>query len=403
MNLELFQISTNLFLFLNIYEFVALSLYSDIVKNIFMEISKESKIPKIVGIWLTVGIIMVFMQVVIGGITRLTDSGLSITEWNVIKGVLPPLNEAQWDIAFEKYKNHTKQFEAIHADMNMSEFKFIYFWEYFHRLWARSMGFVFLFPFLIFLFKKWLPSKLIRDLGIVVSLAALAAVFGWIMVQSGLNTNEYIWVNAYRLTIHLSIAVTLLSFLWWTTLKVIQPTTEFNHNKTLRKFGWNIFIVICLQLVLGGIMSGMKAGLVAPHFPHMGISPNGSLIWFSDVLFQSDQWNWQNMLRYHSNSFAPSLIQVLHRFTAYILTGLIIIFFLKVLKLKTSSTLNKANYILLFALVLQVTLGILTVINCFPSSSVFPTLGVLHQAGGMLLLMSMLYVNYQFSKGGYRA
>jgi cytochrome c oxidase assembly protein subunit 15 len=368
-----------------------------------MEISKSYKIPKIVGSWLLIGIIMVFMQVVIGGITRLTDSGLSITEWNVIKGVLPPLNEAQWEVAFEKYKNHTKQFEAIHADMNMSEFKFIYFWEYFHRLWARSMGFVFLIPFLIFLGKKWLPSKLIRDLGIVVSLAALAAVFGWIMVQSGLNTEEYIWVNAYRLTTHLSIAISLLSVLWWTTLKVIQPITELSYNKTMRKFGWNILIIIFLQLVLGGLMSGMKAGLVAPYFPHMGISSEGSLIWFSDVLFKSDQWTWQNMLRYHSNSFAPSIIQVLHRTTAYILTVLIIIFFFKVLKLKTNTTLNRANYILLFALILQITLGILTVINCFPSSEIFPTLGVLHQAGGMILLMAMLYVNYQFSKGGYQA
>ena len=113
------------------------------------------KVKKPVRVWLFIGVFMVFMQVVIGGITRLTDSGLSITEWAIIQGTLPPLNEAAWMEAFEQYKIMAKkQFESLHADMTLSEFKFIYFWEYFHRLWARMMGFVFLFPFLYFLWKR---------------------------------------------------------------------------------------------------------------------------------------------------------------------------------------------------------------------------------------------------------
>jgi cytochrome c oxidase assembly protein subunit 15 len=360
-----------------------------------------SKIPKSVAIWLIIGVVMVFFQVVIGGITRLTDSGLSITEWDIIKGVLPPLNQEQWDIAFKKYQDHTIQFKAIHADMTLSEFKFIYFWEWFHRLWARSMGFVFLIPFLIFWRKKYLPTQLMRDLGIVVSLAALAAVFGWIMVQSGLNTDQFVWVNAYKLTIHLSIAITLLSFLWWATLRVLQPVTEFSHNRKVRKTAWRITVVICIQLVLGGLMSGMKAGLVAPHFPHMAVSENGHWIWFSEILFKSEEWNTNNLFNYNTNSFAPSLVQVFHRCTAYLLCILIPILFFQIRKLKGNGNLNLSNNLLVLSLVIQITLGIFTVINSL-NPSIFPTLGVLHQAGGMLLLMAMLFVNYQFSRGGYQ-
>lgn len=364
--------------------------------------STDRKIPRSVGIWLLIGIVMVFMQVVIGGITRLTDSGLSITEWNVIKGTLPPLNAAQWDEAFTKYKEHTVQYKAIHADMTMKEFKFIYFWEWFHRLWARSMGFVFLIPFLFFLYKRWLPKALMRDLGLVVGLAALAAVFGWIMVSSGINTEEYVWVNAYKLVIHFSIAVSLLSFLWWSTLKVLQPVTLDGHNKKLRKAAWRITIVILVQLVFGALMSGMKAGLVAPHFPHMAVAEDGSWLWFSEVLGHWEEWNWANMLKYHKNEFAPAIIQVLHRGTAYLLCILIPLFFLKVMKLQASKALKRANFLTLIALIIQVTLGILTVMNVL-NPKIFPTLGVLHQAGGMLLLLAMLSMNYQFSKGGYRA
>ena len=126
---------------------------------------------------------MIFFQVVIGGITRLTDSGLSITEWAVIQGTIPPLNEAEWEEAFDMYKEMAKkQYESIHADMTISGFKFIYFWEYLHRLWARLMLMVFLFPFFYYLYKKWLPKWLVKDLGIVIFLASLAAIFGIIMV-----------------------------------------------------------------------------------------------------------------------------------------------------------------------------------------------------------------------------
>ena len=182
------------------------------------------------------GIVLVFVQVNIGGITRLTDSGLSITEWEVIKGTLPPLNDGAWDTAFEKYKKHaTKNFESMHGgeDMSMSEFKVIYFWEWFHRFWARSIGFVFLFPFIFFVFKKWLPTWLIKRLGIVVLFAALSAVFGIIMVYSGFNDDTRTWVSAYKLLGHLSLACLTFGYLFWTWLKVKYPDYERSNYACL--------------------------------------------------------------------------------------------------------------------------------------------------------------------------
>ncbi len=166
-----------------------------------------------VKIWLFIGLVMVFVQVIVGGITRLTESGLSITKWEVISGTLPPLSEADWEQQFELYKS-TPQYIEINEGMNLDDFKFIYFWEYIHRFWARIMGFVFLFPFLYFLVKGYLDKALLKKLSIVIFCALLAATFGWIMVASGLV--ERPWVNAYKLSIHLMIAFSVYVALLWT-------------------------------------------------------------------------------------------------------------------------------------------------------------------------------------------
>ncbi|MEM9528892.1 MAG: COX15/CtaA family protein, partial [Bacteroidota bacterium] len=147
--------------------------------------SLQSAYPKAVRIWLIVGLVMVVGQIVIGGITRLTESGLSITEWEPLTGAMPPLNAADWQVEFEKYQA-SPQYEKIFADISMADFKFIYFWEWFHRQWARFMGLVFIVGFIIFWRKGYLDRPLMRRLGVVVLLAALAASFGWIMVASGL-------------------------------------------------------------------------------------------------------------------------------------------------------------------------------------------------------------------------
>ncbi|BDS14409.1 COX15/CtaA family protein [Aureispira anguillae] len=372
--------------------------------------AKETKVfSTAVKIWLLVGVVMVFCQVVIGGITRLTDSGLSITEWAVIQGTIPPLDAEQWETARQEYMVHAigqvkmKWSGSLYPDgIPMSDFKFIYFWEYFHRLWARTMGFVFLIPFLIFWRRKMLSKPLMIMLGKVVALTVLVAIFGWIMVKSGLDTPEFAWVNGYKLTIHLSLATIVFGYLWWVSLHVIQPITTDEHNKRLRVFAWRITTIVCLQIVLGGLMAGIKAGLVFNHFPHMEVnSTDESWIWIADVLKDYSKWTWENMRAYNSKEgagFAAALIQLLHRGTAYLLCFLIPIFYLYLRRIHQSKQLAMGGKILIVVLIVQVTLGIFTLLNGIGQIPLL--LGVLHQAGGLLLLAAMLYVNYQFSNGG---
>lgn len=368
---------------------------------------KVQEYPKYIKFWLMTGVVMVFMQVVIGGITRLTDSGLSITEWAVIQGTIPPLNAEAWEVARQEYMQHAigqvnmKYPASVYPEgIPMHEFKFIYFWEYFHRLWARTMGFVFLIPFLIFIGLKKLKKPLIIQLLKVVSLTALVAVFGWIMVKSGLDTPELAWVNGYKLTIHLSLATCVFSYLWWVTLGVVQPVTQDGHNKRLRKFASRITVVVCFQIVLGGLMAGLKAGLLFNHFPHMEIDySDQSWIWIADVLKDESMWTWENMRNYNaSGGFAAAFIQLLHRGTAYLLCILIPILYLYIRRIHHSKHLKYGANSMLFILIVQVILGVLTLLNGVGQIPLF--YGVLHQAFGLLLLASMLYIIYQFSSGG---
>lgn len=341
-------------------------------------------LKRAIKIWLAIGVFMVIMQVVIGGITRLTGSGLSITKWDIVTGTLPPLNEGQWEIAFDEYKV-TPQYEQLNEGMEIKDFKFIYFWEYFHRLWARTMGFVFIIPFLYFLRKKWLPKPFIRKLIRVIILAAIVASFGWIMVASGLINRP--WVNAYKLTLHLSLALVLFGYLLWITFESFQPIKEVINNFRLKKLAKWITFVICLQIVLGGLMSGMKAGLVAPTWPDM----NGEII--SSLIFHKNMWNVENFVNYDSTAFMPMLVQVFHRSVAYILTVLIVLFFIKARRIKIKPF-NIGVNLMLVMLFIQFLLGVLTIINC--QGKIPVGLGVFHQGGAIILLGLALFINYQF-------
>lgn len=337
-----------------------------------------------------VGVVMVLIQFMIGGVTRITDSGLSITEWQPILGVVPPIGDVEWQEAFTKYQDAAKkQFESLHADMQLSEFKFIYFWEYFHRLWARTIGIVFLIPFLFFLFKKWIPKWLLKNLGIVIFLASLEAVFGFIMVASGLNDDSRTWVSAYKLVGHLTIGTVLLAYLYWTWLKTSQPMSTDNQFFHLRKSTWAILGVLFLQIAFGGLMAGMRAGLLHPHFPWF--VEGGRLIHALSATAEA------NVIDYESSSFIKAIVQILHRATAYILTIMIVAFYFKSKKLALSFKLKRANQLLIIMLIIQFLLGVFTVINCVGSIPLI--YGVLHQLGAMLLLMIILFIHYQLIPG----
>jgi cytochrome c oxidase assembly protein subunit 15 len=350
--------------------------------------SKGIGYHRAVKIWLIVGLIMVVGQIVIGGITRLTESGLSITEWKPLSGAMPPLNAADWQEEFDKYAE-SPQFKKIFADISMDDFKFIYFWEWFHRQWARFMGMVFIVGFLVFWRKGMLDGPLMRRLGIVVLLAAIAASFGWIMVASGLEDRP--WVNAYKLTLHLSLGITLFSYLLWISLKVIRPNLPGFPQNGVDKWLWPLNIVLALQLILGGIMSGAKTALVYPEWPLM----NGKFV--PNALTDISMWTVDNLVNYESSPFQPALIQFLHRMTAYGLTIMVLAFVVVAFRRIKSPMLRTANGLLITLLIIQVLLGIATVVSSIGQVPV--GLGVAHQFTAIALTGVVVYVNYLFRPG----
>lgn len=347
----------------------------------------DFQISRAVKIWLIAGLVMIFFQIVIGGVTRLTGSGLSITRWEIVTGSIPPLNEADWISEFELYKQ-TPQYQKINQGMTVGEFKFIYFWEYFHRLWARLMFFVFVIPFVWFLGRGMLSRKILPRMLIVVALAGLEGFFGWAMVASGLIKRP--WVNAYNLTLHLSMALVIFTYLLWTWFLAASPKLPEYSSVRFRRFSWTIFGLAFFQIALGAIMSGSKAALFFPTWPDM----NGEYL--PAVLLDGSHWTADSFIHYDTNPFMPALIHFLHRNTAYLLTALVLYFVVKILKEPISPTLRRSGGWLIAAISTQVLLGIFTVIN---SKAKIPVdLGVAHQAGAVVLLSVVLWVCYQLRK-----
>jgi cytochrome c oxidase assembly protein subunit 15 len=344
---------------------------------------QSKKYSDSVLIWLKVGLFMVFIQVVVGGITRLTESGLSITKWEVVSGTLPPLSDEAWQKEFELYKA-TPQYKEINEGMSFEDFKFIYFWEYIHRFWARVMGFVFLFPFLWFLYKGKLDKIILRNLTLVILLAMLAATFGWIMVASGLIQRP--WVNAYKLSLHLMIAFSVFAALLYTYLRAKYKDSEdipvlVGNDVKLAMLLFGIFI---LQLFLGGVLSGMKAAVVFPTWPDM----HG--VYFPDIIFNIEEWNASNFNNYDSNAFMPSLIHFLHRNTAYVLLIVGLFYAYRLYYKYKSDILKTLSVLLTVVLFSQAIIGIITVIS---SVGTIPVLwGVLHQAGALVLLSVLVFL-----------
>lgn len=330
-----------------------------------------------VKVWLFVGLVLLFIQIFVGGITRLTESGLSITKWDVVSGTLPPLSETAWQKEFDLYKQ-TPQYLEINTGMSISDFKFIFFWEFMHRFWARFMGFVFIIPFCYFLMKKKFDAYILKRLGGVILLAVLAATFGWIMVKSGLQSRP--WVNAYKLSFHLCIALSVYVYLLWTWLNVMYNKAEVKFSNNSLK----IFIgLIWVQLFIGGMMSGMKAAVYYPEWPLM----QGQLL--PDVLFDASQWNMNNFTFYDQNIFIPTLVQFLHRLIAYTLFGFGVYLCVQLYKINET---KRASIYVFVALIIQVLLGILTLINS--KGEVPISYGVLHQSFAVLLLTFAYYLYF---------
>lgn len=338
--------------------------------------------PRAVRNWLILGLVLIFVQVVVGGITRLTGSGLSITKWEIVTGTLPPLNETDWLSEFDLYKG-TPQYDKMNEGMSLGDFKFIYFWEYFHRLWARMMGFAFIIPLCYFLFKGYIDRALGKRLGLVFFAAALTASFGWIMVASGLIERPL--VNAYKLSMHLGIAFITFGILLWTTFWTADVRLPARVSPSVRKLVYWTAGVLVVQILLGGMMSGMKAALFYPTWPDL----NGETI--PAVLFNGANWTFENFVDYDKHPFMAALVQVLHRSTGYLVAFLITaLAWIGFRKNPLGPRWTTALWITLGLMFIQVLLGIGTLV--LSKGGIIPvSWGVLHQAGALLLLSAVLY------------
>lgn len=335
-----------------------------------------------VGLWLLTGVGMIMIQVLLGGITRLTESGLSITEWKPITGMLPPLSAQAWITEFEKYK-HTDQFKYIHSDFTLSDFKFIFFWEWFHRFWARLMGIVFAIGFAWFLLKRKFKKDMILPLIILFLLGGIQGAIGWIMVKSGLVPEKY-FVGHIELTTHFIAALVLLVYTLWFALRLLVPSGQLLYHPSLKRFLVILIFLLFIQLTYGGFMAGLHAATAAPTWPTI----NGD--WLPPSLFAK-----KGLENYVSN---PIMVQFIHRGIAYIFTILVIIWYIWARRVNTVTLFRSARHFPLILVCCQVLLGILTVL--FSSyNNIFVWLGVAHQFIAMLLLMSLIYVVYIVRSG----
>ncbi len=315
---------------------------------------------------------MILVMVMIGGITRLTGSGLSITEWKVISGTLPPLSDAEWNNTFEKYKQ-TPEFKIKNSDMQLEGFKSIFFWEYFHRLWGRVMGLVFFFPFMYFTLKGYFkPNSLTRKMWLVLILGALQGGLGWFMVASGLVDKPH--VDHFRLTAHLLMATLLLVYLMW-LIYDIEILEKKYYKTSAHSYGKHVgalVFILALQLVYGGFMAGKKAALFYPTYPDMNgeIIPSG--LWVLDSL----------------NNFTDNItmIHFMHRLLPWVVVSLFIYVYLRLKRNQLEfERLKGTLHFFVILLLIQITLGIKTVLLNHGSISVF--WGTTHQLTGIVVFL----------------
>ena len=324
---------------------------------------------KFIRLWLISIFILVVIIITIGGLTRLTDSGLSITEWELFKGIFPPLNSYQWNFYFDEYKK-IPEFKLINFDMTLDEFKVIYYWEYAHRLIARLIGLFSIIPLLIIYLKY--KDKFVNDLKYlsIFGLVCFQGFLGWFMVMSGLINNAD--VSHYRLASHLSVALIVLSLIFWFMLdnfKTNKFTTKININFL------NFFlIIIIIQIIMGAFLAGLNGGLLYNSWPDM----NGNFI--PDDIVKTDLYKADSL----SNA---SIVQFYHRIIAYILMIFLIILNYFFYKKKIQS---KSIVIFNISILFQIILGILTLLT-----GVKIYYASLHQLGSVFVLTSFLFIYYK--------
>lgn len=346
---------------------------------------------KPVAIWLLAGVFMIIIQIILGGITRLTDSGLSITEWQPILGTVPPLDDVQWNRAFDHYKQ-IAQFKHLHSYFTLSDFKSIFFWEWLHRLWGRIIGIVFLIPFIIFLVQRRFSANMIRPMIILFLLGGLQGLVGWIMVESGLN-EENLYVSHIRLAIHFIVALGLLVYTLWFALQLLVPGPQRVAHPATKKFAVTILVLLVVQLIYGAFMAGLKAANMAPTWPDI----NGHFIPENLYQFQGRSFTFADALVNN-----PIMVQLIHRSLAYLLFILIVIWTVNAARKIGGGLWKNVRWLPLVLVCIQVALGIAAILTSpgkVPQHwGVFEWNAALHQFVAMLLLLSIICVLFVLSK-----
>jgi len=318
--------------------------------------------------WLNFGLIVIILMVIIGGITRLTQSGLSITDWKPVTGIIPPLNKDEWSVAFNEYKKFP-EFNNLNFNMTISEYKTIYYWEYFHRLLGRIIGLIFLIPFLYFYYKNYLDSKLIKRLLILFLLGLSQGLMGWYMVKSGLVDDPHI--SHYRLAAHFLLALIIIAYIYW-----IKLSLEFSNKMKVENFKYLnnltnvVLLIFFIQITYGAFSAGLKVGQFWNTFPLI----EGKIIPV-DILHLKPLC--LNFLE------SPKTIQFIHRYMGVIL--LISIYFLSFKIKKIGVEFDFKSRCLVTLITCQFFLGIITLISKVPI-----ILGISHQLLAIFLLLLLL-------------
>ena len=328
--------------------------------------------------WLFTGCALIFIMVVVGGITRLTHSGLSIPDYKLISGTIPPINNQQWQEAFELYKQYP-EYQKLNSNISLKEFKGIFFWEWLHRVIGRAIGLVFIIPFLYFLITRQLNKSTIKKTIILLILGGFQGFLGWYMVKSGLVDRPD--VSHYRLAAHLTTAFVTFAFTLWVALDLIFPIKQ-TINKTYRNLIRIGLAILFIQIIYGAFVAGLDAGFIHNHWPMMS---EGKLM--HETVLTEKTPVYKNFIEGRSG------VQFVHRILAFIVVISVVIIYIKGKKIAVSNhQLNGLNSLLILVGI-QSLLGVLTILLQVPL-----WLGIAHQIGAFLLLSSMIFTLHRFSK-----
>jgi cytochrome c oxidase assembly protein subunit 15 len=328
-----------------------------------------------VALWLFAIAALIGLMVVVGGLTRLTGSGLSITEWQPVTGVVPPLGDAGWQAEFAKYRG-TPQYELLNRGMGLAGFKAIYWWEWSHRLLGRILGFVFLLPFLYFAAKRRIDRAIAIRLAVIFLLGAAQGVLGWWMVQSGL-TGARVAVSQYRLAAHLGLAIILFGYVFWTALEILgPPRTGVANAARLRPWAVALAALIYVQMLLGAFMAGLDAGLAFSSWPTYAGA------WIPPGLYDLNPW-WIN----HFEN--PALVHFQHRTVGYVVAVMVAWLYIAMRRAHADRPARLAGIHVVLVTLVQVALGVFTVVT-----QVALPLAALHQICALALFGCALWWVY---------